>query len=163
MSQPAKKPRFGELLVGDGVLSQEQLNRALSEQRVSGAMLGEMLLAQGIINPPVLVRTLAKCIGVRGCHLRHGLIDPPLLKLIGDEEAQRLKALPMFKVGNTLTVAMAEPQSLPAIDRLRHLTGCKINAVLALEGNIAEFISKYAGGDIDVDGFLASLSQGDVE
>lgn len=163
MTQHGKKIRFGEALVDEGVLSPEQLSRALSEQRMSGAMLGEMLVAQGQISSAVLVRTLAKTLGIRGCILRHGLIDPGLLKLIGEEEARNLKALPMFKVHDTLTVAMAEPQSLPAIDRLRTLTGCKIHPVLALEANITEYINKYAAGDIDVDGFLASLSQSDVE
>lgn len=162
-TRPPQKIRFGEALVDQGVLSQEQLDRALSQQRMTGAMLGEMLLQQGAISSTVLVRTLARCLGIRGCQLRHGLIDPSLIKLIGEEEALRLKALPMFKVRGTLTVAMAEPQSLPTIDRLRTLTGCKIQPVLALEANICEYIKKYAGGDIDVDGFLASLAESDVE
>jgi type IV pilus assembly protein PilB len=158
-----KRIKFGEALVDEGVLSSEQLNRALSEQRLTGNMLGEMLVAQGVISSAVLVRTLARCLGVPGCQLRHGLVDPSLLKLLGEEEAQRLKALPMFKVRDTLTVAMAEPQSLPTIDRLRTLTACKIRPVLALQANISEYISKYAAGDIDVDGFLASLAESDVE
>jgi type IV pilus assembly protein PilB len=163
MTPAPKKTRFGEALVDEGILSPEQLSRALSEQRLSGAMLGEMLVAQGVISSTVLVRTLAKCLGLRGCILRHGLIDPQLLKLIGEEEAQRLKVLPMFRVHNTMTVAMAEPQSLPTIDRLRTLSGCTIRPVLALEANIREYINKYSGGNIDVDGFLASLSETEVE
>jgi type IV pilus assembly protein PilB len=155
--------RVGEALVREGVLSEEQLRQALAQQRSSGRMLGEMLVEQGIISNTVLVRALARCLGVRGCQLRHGLIDPQVLKLIGEEEATRLKAIPMFKVHGTLTVAMAEPQSLPTIDRLRHLTGCKIRPVLALEANIAEFVKKYATGDVDVDAFLTSLAESDVE
>jgi type IV pilus assembly protein PilB len=72
-------------------------------------------------------------------------------------------AIPLFKVRDTLTVAMAEPQSLPKIDRLRQLTGCKIRPVLALAGNIREFINKYKGGDVNVDAFLTSLAESDVE
>ena len=93
-------------------------------------------------------------LGFPGCHLRHGLIDPALLKLIGEEEAVRLKAIPLFKVRDTLTVAMAEPQSLPKVDRLRQLTKCKIRPVLALAPNIREFVGKYKGGDVNVDAFL---------
>ena len=100
---------MGEALLQQGVLSQEQLSRALEAQRGSGRMLGEMLVEQGVITNTVLVRTLAKCLGIRGCQLRHGLIDPALLKLIGEEEALRLKAVPMFRVRGTLTVALAEP------------------------------------------------------
>ncbi len=164
MSGPGnKKTPIGETLVSEGVLSRDQLDRALAEQKLTGRMLGEMLVDQGVINPSVLVRLLGDQLGVRSCQLRHGLIDPAQLKLIGEEEAERLKALPLFKVRNTLTVAMTEPQSLPKIDRLRQLSGCKIQPVLALEPNIMEFIKKYTGGDTDVNAFLASLAETDVQ
>jgi type IV pilus assembly protein PilB len=153
----------GEALLQEGVLTEDQLKQALAQQKSSGQMLGEMLVTQGVITNSVLVRALAKCLGVRGCQLRHGLLDPGLLKLIGEEEALRLKAVPMFKVRDVLTVAMAEPQSLPTIDRLRQLTSCKIRPVLSLEANIAEFVRKYAGGEVDVDAFLTSLAESDVE
>ena len=155
--------RVGEALVEDGVLSREQLDRALAAQRNTGQLLGEMLVEQGVVQPSVLVRSLAKRLGVKGCHLRHGLIDPALLKEIGAEEAERLKIIPMFKVRGVMTVAMAEPQSLPTIDRLRKLTGCKIRPVLALRANVLEYIRKYAAGDVDVEAFLTSLADSDVE
>src|SRR5262245_14991564 len=98
-----------------------------------------MLVEQGVIRSATLVQVLARYLEVRGCQLRHGLIDATLLKLIGEEEAERLLVIPMFKVREMLTVAMAEPQSLPTIDRLRQLTGCRIQPVLALESNIREF------------------------
>jgi type IV pilus assembly protein PilB len=158
-----RAPRVGEVLLRAGVLSEDQLKRALAQQKASGQMLGEMLVDQGIISHTALVRALAQCLGIRGCQLRHGLIDPALLKLVGEEESTRLKAIPMFKVKGVLTVAMAEPQSLPAIDRLQQLTGCRIRPVLALESNIAEYIKKYAAGDVDVDAFLTQLAESDVE
>jgi type IV pilus assembly protein PilB len=126
-------------------------------------MLGQMLVDQGLIAAGTLVKALGRCMGIPSCHLRHGLIDPTLLKLIGVEEAERLLVIPMFKVRDTLTVAMAEPQSLPAIDRLQQLTGCRIRPVLALDANIREFLKKYAGGDVTVDAFLSSLADSHVE
>ncbi len=162
-----KKLRVGEALIEQGIITREQLDAALRQQNTGrggqSRMLGELLVEQGVITNTVLVRALAKCLNVRGVVLRHGLIDPALFKLVGEEEATRLKALPLFKVHGVLTVAMAEPQSLPAIDRLKELTGCKIRPVLALEANIQEFIKKYAGGEVDVDAFLTSLSESDVE
>jgi type IV pilus assembly protein PilB len=155
--------RLGDALVADGHLSREQVERALIEQRRTSRLLGELLVEQGLISNAKLVKAVADGLGIKGCILRHGLIDPPLLKLVGDEEAERLKVLPMFKVRDTLTVAMAEPQSLPTIDRLRQVTGLRINPVLALEANIFEFIRKYRGGDVDVDAFLTSLAESDVE
>jgi len=155
--------RVGEVLVQDGLISRDQLERALAEQRNTGRMLGEMLVGQGTVSSAGFVRALAKCLGVPGCQLRHGLIDPPLLKMVGAEEAERLRVIPMFKVGETLTVAMAEPQSLPTIDRLHELTGCRIRPVLALEANILEYVRKYGSGEVDVDAFLTSLAEQDVE
>ncbi len=163
MSSGAPKSRLGDQLVQDGVISAEQLASALAEQSRSSRMLGELLVGQGVINGATLVRTLGKCLGVPGCQLRHGLIDPQVFKLVGGEEAERLKVVPMFKVRDTLTVAMAEPQSLPAIDRLRALTGCRVRPVLALEANILEFVKKYATGDVSVDAFLTSLAESDLE
>lgn len=158
-----RKARIGDVLVQQGDLSQEQLEKALREQAKSSRMLGEMLVDQGVISGGALVRALATVLGVKGCQLRHGLIDPPLVKMIGPEEATRLKVIPLFKVHGVLTVAMAEPQSLPTIDRLTQITGCRINAVLALESVIVEYIKKYATGDVDVDAFLRNLEQQDVE
>ncbi len=160
---PEKPKRIGEVLVNAGEVSEEQITQALADQRKSGRRIGELLVEQGSISSTVLVNALAQCHGVRGCRLRHGLIDPNLLKLIGEEEAERLKCIPMFRLRNALTVAMADPQSLPTIDRLRGLTGLDIRPVLALESDILEFIKKYAAGDIDVDEFLTSLSESDVE
>ncbi|MBV8779784.1 MAG: Flp pilus assembly complex ATPase component TadA [Phycisphaerae bacterium] len=160
---PLKKVLLGEALVERGVMSKEQLARALAQQKSSGALLGEMLVEQGLVPASALIELLSENLGIRGCVIRHGLVDPSLLKLIGHEEAERLVAIPLFKVRDTLTVAMSEPQSLPKIDRLRALSGCRIRAVLAIASNIREFINKYKNGELNVDAFLTSLAESDVE
>ncbi len=155
--------RIGDALVAAGVLTPEQLKRALAEQKASGRRLGELLIEQGIVSGHALVQSLARLHGVPGVRLRHGLIDPGLLSMIGDTEAEKLKSLPLFLVRGTLTVAMADPTSLPTIDRLQELTKCRVRPVLALESDILEYIKKYSGGNVDVDAFLTSLSESDVE
>jgi type IV pilus assembly protein PilB len=157
------KPKMGQLLIEQGLLTKEQLDAALALQRSTGRMLGEVLIEHGHITPAILASTLAASAGIQVCQLRHGLIDPQLLKLVGDEEAERLVAIPMFRVRDTLTVAMAEPQSLPTIDRLRQLTSCRIRPVFAHAANIREYIAKYRGGNVNVDEFLTSLVDSDVE
>ena len=126
-------------------------------------MLGEMLVEQNVISGAHLVQVLARTLALKGCQLRHGLIDPTIFKLLGAEEAERLLAVPMFKVHGTLTVAMTDPQNLPKIDRIRQLSGCRVRTVLALEANVREFIKKYAAGETSIDAFLTSLSEQDVE
>lgn len=163
MNSTATKVFLGEALVEEGLISQDQLRQALAAQKMLGTMLGEVLVDQGVVTPHSMLGVLARQLGVPHCHLRHGLVDFSLLDLIGKEEAERLSVLPMFKVRDTLTVAMSEPQSLPKIDRLRELTSCKIRPVLASKANIKEFIGKYTSGHTDVDSFLASLAESDVE
>ena len=157
------RARIGDLLLRDQSVTKEQLEEALGKQKSSGKLLGEIMVETGLINADQLVHTLAESLGVRGVQIRHGLADPVTLKLIGPEEAERLRVLPLFKVHDTLTVAMAEPQSLPTIDRLRQLTNCKIRPVLALEAEIRDFIHRYAAEDVDVDAFLTSLAETDIE
>ncbi|MBL8764532.1 MAG: Flp pilus assembly complex ATPase component TadA [Phycisphaerae bacterium] len=156
-------PRLGDALVEDGLISRDTLERAVASQKGTGCLLGELLVEQGVIPGPTLVRAVASRLGVRGIHLRHGLIDPALLTLVGPDEAERMVAIPIFKLRNQLFVAMAEPQSLPSIDRLRRLTGLDVKPVLALRSNILEYVRKYGAGDVDVDAFLTSLSDANVQ
>src|SRR6476660_4717011 len=102
-ASPRPRVRIGDILLEEGTITQDQLNKALAQQKESGRMLGEVLVEQGVIEASLLVQALARRLGFPGCHLRHGLIDPALLKLIGEEEAVRLKAIPLFKVRETLT------------------------------------------------------------
>ena len=155
--------KLGQTLIELGEISEDDLARALSSQKQTGGKLGETLVELGILSQAALVKTLATKLGVPGVYLRHGLIDPAVAKLVDRDAAERLKVLPMFKVRGQLIVAMAEPQNLPAIDRLAAITRCQIQPVLALELNIREFAQKYQTEEVAVDDFLVSLTESDVE
>lgn len=154
--------RLGEQLVKDGLISTEQLIDALARQKELGGRLGNVLLEVGAIPSSALVHALARRLGVVGCVLRHGLIDPKVAKCLPREVAESLKVLPLFRIRNELTVAMDEPQSLPVQDRIERLTGCTIRPVLALEENLLEFQNKYLAEEVNVDAFLASIEESDV-
>jgi type IV pilus assembly protein PilB len=155
--------KLGQLLLEQGLVSETDLLRALEAQNKDNKRLGEVLIDLGILSPKAMLSALAKQLKVKCCHLRHGLIDPAAARLVDREQAARLRVLPLFKVGNTLTVAMAEPQSLPTVDLLSSVTGCQINPVLALESNIAEFQDKYLGEEVDIDSFLVNLTESEVK
>ena len=159
----AKKIRIGEVLVEEGIVTEETLTAVLAEQKRTGRRLGEMLVDQGLVTVEELLSVLGNRLGVRYCILRKGLADPSLLGTIGEEEARRLKVLPMFRVHDTMTVAMSEPQSLPSVDRLRQLTGCTIRPILANEANILEHIDRFTSAETDMDALIAAISSGDVE
>jgi type IV pilus assembly protein PilB len=155
--------RLGDQLIRDGLITSEQLAEALSRQQSSGGRIGKALVDVGAISAATLVQALGRRLNVKGCTLRHGLIDPKVAKSIPKEEAERLRVLPLFRVRDEMTVAMVEPQSLPVQDRLRSLTGCAIRTVLVLEDNLAEYQQKYLAAEVTVDSFLASMEESDIQ
>ncbi len=163
MSLRRRGMRVGEALVAAGAITEADLDRALRQQAQTGARLGELLVDEGYVNQLTMVRTLAQAMNVRGCQLRHGLIDPALMHVVGEDECERMRVIPMFRVRGVLTVAMSEPQNLSKIDKLRRLSGCEIRPVLALENNVLEYVRKYRGGNVSVDDFLTSLNEQDLE
>ncbi len=149
-------------MIADQVITREQLDEALSKQTSTGGMLGSTLIDIGAMTSTALVNALAKRLMVKGCVLRHGLIDPKVAKCVPKDEAERLRVLPLFRVNNELTTAMVDPQSLPTIDRIQNLTGCKVRPILALDANIEEFQQKYLTKEVTVDSFMASIEETDV-
>ncbi len=154
--------KLGEQLIAEGLITAEQLAAALAKQTTTGQRIGSTLMDLGALSSNALVGALAKRVGVKGCVLRHGLIDPKVAKCIPKEEAERLQVLPIFRIHDELTVAMVEPQSVPILDRLQNMTGCKIRPVLVLEENLVEYQRKYLAKEVTVDAFLASIEESDV-
>jgi hypothetical protein len=110
-----KEVRLGEQLVAEGLITPEQLADALTRQGSSGQRIGTTLVDLGALNANALVDALARRMNVKGCVLRHGLIDPQVAKCIPKEEAEHLRVLPMFRVHDELTVAMTDAQSVPGM------------------------------------------------
>jgi len=154
--------RLGDQLIRDGLITAEQLSEALARQKSSGGRIGRALVDIGAISTTTLVAALSSRLGVKGCALRHGLIDPKVAKSIPKEEAMRLRVLPLFRVREELTVAMVEPRSLPVQDRLSTLTRCRIRPVLVIEDNLEEYQRKYLAEEVNVDSFLASMEESDI-
>lgn len=154
--------RLGDQLIREGLITPEQLAEALARQQATGDRIGRSLVDIGALSSTSLVQALSRRLNVKGCVLRHGLIDPKIAKLVPKEEAMRLRVLPLFKVGDELTVAMVEPKSLPTQDRLRDLTECRIRPILVLEDNLEEFQRKYLAEEVNVDSFLASMEETNI-
>ena len=155
--------KLGQLLIDAGKLTQEQLDEALQKQRSSGTRLGQALVELGFVTEEDLIQVLGEQMGVPHVWLRKGLIDPKVVEMIPREKAELYKAIAMFKVRDTLTVAMTDPQSLFVIDALSRLTGCTIQPVVCRANEIAEFIREYYENAVGVDELLSSLDTTDVE
>ena len=91
-----RNSKLGQVLIGQGLITEDELERALHAQKTGHKRLGETLVDLGALSAETLVNAIARQLGVRGCCLRHGLIDPKVVQLIDRDEARKLKVVPMF-------------------------------------------------------------------
>src|SRR5437763_3797456 len=151
--------QLGTLLLERGLVTQEQLDTALEEQRQSRKSLGRVLIDAGIVSEGDLVSTLAARIGLEFVDLGDYSIDASAVGLISDSLARRFQAVPIGWEDNRLVVAMADPSNVVAIDDIRTITGAEVRTVVATRGAILEAIEKdqrREGSAADVSALAAS-------
>lgn len=113
------KGRIGDRLVSKGIITKDQLNVALQEKKVSGKMLGEVLVDLGFIKAELLTTYLSESSGFEVFEPAGTIVDGDVLSLLTKEQAMKLQLLPLSMRGNELMVAMADPYDIVAIDALR--------------------------------------------
>jgi len=171
VNHPQVGGRLGDLLVEMGKLTPEQLEEALEQHKYGGdasdpsckKRLGQVLVELEYITEKDLVECLGRQLGLPHVWLRKGLIDPKVVPMIAKDKAELYQVIAMFRVGDDLTVAMSDPQSLLVIDQLTALTGCRIQPVVCRQEEIQQFINEYYDKAIGMDQFLSSLDETDVE
>lgn len=139
------KDKIGNLLVRAGVITQEQLDHALSMQAKSGGLIGQILVKNGYLNKKSLFEFLQKQMGVDFVDLENIQIDEEVLHLVSSSIAKMHNLIPIEKSNNYLKVAMSDPMNIFSIDDLRLTTGLEIIPCLADEEQIAIQIDKYYG------------------
>jgi len=137
--------KLGELLLKEDLISPEQLETALAEQKVSGGRLSYHLSRLGYLEEAELADILSKQYGVPSINLSEFEIDTEVIKLISRDVAERYKIIPISKADNSLIIAMVDPSNILAIDDIKFLTGYNIEAVVATEDSIMNAIEKYYG------------------
>ena len=144
MAIAATQPdRLGDLLVKEGLITRDQLQQALQEQRSSGMRLGYTLVKVGIIQELEITKMLARQYRVPAVDLARFEVDEKIVKLIPGDVAVKHHVLPLKREGRTLTVAMAEPTNVTIIDDLKFITRYDIFPVIAGEFTLRNQIEKY--------------------
>lgn len=162
--EPDSTPlRLGERLVRAGLITEVEIESALSEQSNRNLRLGETLLSMGFVEEDELLPFLEEQFGIPVVRLRDGIIDPKFVKLLPRHKAEMLKAIILFNVRGTLTVAMAEPDNLQQIDELERLTGHEIRPVFALQTSLENLLSRCYEEDFAVDAVTADLDSDAIE
>ena len=140
--------RLGDLLLREGLITREQLTKALQEQAINGNRLGLTLVKLGMVPETSVVKILARQHRMPAVDLTRFEVDPRLLKLIPAELANKHIVLPLKRDGRQLTVAIADPTNLGVVDDLKFITRYDIVPVLAGEYSMRAAIEKhYESGD----------------
>ncbi len=142
----AMSGRLGAMLVSSGLITDEQLKKALSTQKMEGGRLGSILVKLGFVQEDKLMTFLSKQYGVPYVDLGKFQINPAVIKHIPPDVAQKYRIMPINRAGATITIAMVDPSNIFAIDDIKFMTGYNVEAVVATEGAIIEAIKKYYGG-----------------
>jgi len=142
----AMSGRLGSMLVSSGLITDDQLKKALATQKSEGGRLGSILVKLGFVQEDKLMTFLSKQYGVPYVDLNKFEINPAVIKHIPAEVAQKYRIMPINRAGSTITIAMVDPSNIFAIDDIKFMTGYNVEAVVATEGAIVEAIKKYYGG-----------------
>jgi type IV pilus assembly protein PilB len=135
--------RFGDLLLEKGLLTPEQLATALEEQDRTGHKLGQILRDKGLISEDDFVDVIHSRLDIPKLALDNLVIDPIIVEIVPLSLAKKHHLIPVFKIGSTLTVAMADPLDVIALDELKYLTNLKVNRVVSTSSAIAKAINQY--------------------
>ncbi|MCG8431324.1 MAG: Flp pilus assembly complex ATPase component TadA [Candidatus Omnitrophica bacterium] len=141
--------RLGEFLVKEGLITPEQLEKAISVQRQEGGRLGEIVVKLERIKEDQMVAVLGKQLNIPYFSLGTGMLKPAadqgLEEVIPQDFALKHAVLPLSRTLRSLTVALADPLDLILVDNLRKLTGCEINLVIATKPDIQKAIEDFYG------------------
>ena len=137
--------RLGELLTKASLISQDQLKEALRVQKETGGKLGETLIKLGFVSEEDITECLSQQFGVPSINLQHFEIDSSVIKLIPADVARKYNILPVNKTGATITIAMADPTNVFAMDDIKFMTGYNVEPVVASELGIKAAIDNYYG------------------
>ncbi|RLE36274.1 MAG: type IV-A pilus assembly ATPase PilB [Acidobacteria bacterium] len=137
--------KIGELLLKARLISDDQLEKALGDQKQSGGKVGEHLIKRGFVSEEDVLDCLSQQYGVPSINLRHFDIDESIIRLIPADVARKYEFIPVSKTGATLTVAMSDPTNVFAMDDITFITGYRVEPVVASEEALRVAIDKYFG------------------
>ena len=150
--------RLGQLLVRNNLITTEQLQQAMAQQKASGGRLGHELTKLGFLSETDITEFLSQQYNVPAIELKDQEIDPVNLKYISANIAKKHLVIPVSRSGSNLIVAMADPSNMQVIEDIRFMTGFNVDVVVAPEVDIIDAIKKNYGsrglggqGSVDLD------------
>ncbi len=167
LNKEMPKLRLGEIMLKLGLISQDQLQIALTEQEKSNIPIGRHLVRLGFVTESIVRDLVAESLGHESVDLTKMIADTDAIKLIPEDFARRYHMLPIaYDIQkHTLVIAMSDTFNVVALDQLRAALGGKIivKPLLAAESELEECIDQFYGYELSVDGILREIETGEVD
>ena len=139
------RDQLTKALIEGGLLTKKEFEEALKIQKAEGGALSNILVDLGYISREELMMALSRHMNIPPIDISRYTIDQKLAGLIPAKVARRYKVIPIAKIGDFITIAMADPLNVLAMDEIRGLTGFKISPVIATEDEIGHAIDIHYG------------------
>jgi len=139
------KKSLGDFLVDRGIIHPDQLKKAYQEQKRGGERLEQTLVRLEVAQEAQVLQGLADYFSLPFIDLNTYSIDEKVVKIIPEEMARRHSLMPLFKIGNTLTVAMVNPLNIFAVDEVRNKTKCDVEIAISTTEKIKRALDQYYG------------------
>jgi type IV pilus assembly protein PilB len=144
-----KRKPLGQILIEEGLLTEKELEEALAHQTTNGGALGRVLVDLGVATENDILLAIAKQAGMDIIDLQHLEIPKEVISMVSPSVAQVYRIVPVSFENGMLTVAMADPLNVNAIDDLRFMLNCEVNGAVANEQAVQEAVEKYYGGQTE--------------
>jgi len=151
---------LGESLVEEGIITADQFKAVQAEEKKTGQRFRDILVKTGLIAEEDLVTFLSDKMGLPRIELGNYLIDPKIVELVPEVLARKYELIPVLKIGNRLTCAMADPWNIFALDEIRMKTGLIIEPAVATESEIKKAMNQYYGAKGTVEDLIKSMDEG---
>src|SRR6185369_15916565 len=145
MPEQIKKGSIGAILSACNIITEADIKAALEEQGRTGARLGEALISLGIVKQEDIDWALSNQLDLPYIRLKANMIDPDAVRLVPEATARKFNLIPLIKVGGELNIAISDPLNKAAIEAVKQLSGCQVNISVALIREIREMIEACYG------------------
>ena len=154
-----EKVRLGEILLQQGLLTEQQLQAALDEQKKSGRKLGRVFVDKGFVSEEQISNALARQLQIPYVNLKHFTVKPEVANRLPETQARRFRALVLEDSGNAYRVAMADPTDLFAFDELSRFLKRDIQLVVVTESLLLQTIDRVYRRTEQISGLAQELGQ----
>ncbi|MFA5094519.1 MAG: hypothetical protein WC512_04675 [Candidatus Omnitrophota bacterium] len=134
---------IGQLLLEKGVIKQVQLDEALKVQKEKGGLLGQILAGLGYVTEEQIAQAITVQYGFPYLPLSNYDMDEAAIKMVPENVARQYCLIPIDKIGNTVTIAMADPLNTQAIEDIELVTNCSIQIFVSTATDIKQSIDKF--------------------